>query len=166
MLEEGHSIIFVTAFAGILDLLSGELIYCSAGHDSPLVVEPGRMSRALVTEGGPPLGTIDDFPYPVDRDYLRPGSCLILFTDGVTEAQDAAGALYSGRRLVACVEAAPLISARQAVDAVFTDVGNFTGPAMQADDITVLALRRPSSSHGDLDPAIARLVDPERRGLQ
>ena len=166
MLDEGHSIIFVTAFIGILDLLSGELVYCSAGHDSPLVVEPGRTPRALVTEGGPPLGTVGDFPYPVDRDHLGPGSSLVLFTDGVTEAQDAAGTLYSGRRLVACIEAAPPTSARQAVDTVFTDVRNFTGAALQADDITVLAVRRPPLSHGDLDPAIARLVDPECRGHQ
>jgi adenylate cyclase len=164
MLDDGHSIIFVTAFACVLDLLSGELVYCSAGHDSPLVVEPGRTPRALVTEGGPPLGTIADFPYPVDRDHLGPGSCLILFTDGVTEAQDTAGALYSGRRLAACIEGAPM-SARQVVDTVFTDVRNFTGAAIQADDITVLVVRRPSS-HGNLDSAIARLVDPERRGNQ
>lgn len=119
-----------------------------------------------MTEGGPPLGTVGDFPYPVDRDHLGPGSSLVLFTDGVTEAQDAAGTLYSGRRLVACIEAAPPTSARQAVDTVFTDVRNFTGAALQADDITVLAVRRPPLSHGDLDPAIARLVDPECRGHQ
>lgn len=146
MAAEGHSMMFVTAFVGVLDLVSGGLVYSSAGHDSPLVVRSGRKSRELETEGGPPLGTIEDFPYPVDRDRLDQGSILVLITDGVTEAQDTAGRLYSARRLVACINSAQPESAQQAVDAVFAGVREFIGPAVQADDITVLAVQRSSVS--------------------
>jgi serine phosphatase RsbU (regulator of sigma subunit)/CHASE2 domain-containing sensor protein len=140
--EQGGDMMFVTAFAGILDLASGEIAYASAGHDSPFVLRRGQHPRQLATEGGPPLGAVEDFDFPVDRDRLEPGEVLLLYTDGVTEAQDKTGALYSGERLAALLPAAPNGSADELVLSVFDDVRRFAGDAEQADDITLLGIRR------------------------
>ena len=67
---------------------------------------------------------------------------LLLYTDGVTEAQNRGGALYSADRLAALLAALPATDARAAVDAAFDDVRQFAGEAEPADDITLLAIRR------------------------
>jgi sigma-B regulation protein RsbU (phosphoserine phosphatase) len=141
MAEDGANMMFVTAFAGLLDLVSGDILYSSAGHDSPLVIMAGRQPRELATEGGPPLGTVDDFRYPLSRDRLEVGATLLLYTDGVTEAQNAGGALYTGHRLVECLATASGDDARAVVDIVFEDLSRFVGAAEQADDITLLGIR-------------------------
>jgi adenylate cyclase len=133
---------FVTAFAGVLDLESGELQYASAGHDRPFLIHDSGGLRQLDTEGGPPLGVVEDFVFPVERDFLEGGAVLLLYTDGVTEAQDAGGGFYSAARLSGMLSGTPGASARTVVDSCFEAVSRFVGTAEQADDITVLAIRR------------------------
>jgi serine phosphatase RsbU (regulator of sigma subunit)/CHASE2 domain-containing sensor protein len=140
--SQGGDMMFVTAFAGILDLDSGEVAYASAGHDSPFVLGGGSGVRQLATEGGPPLGVIDPFPFPIDHDRILPGEILLLFTDGVTEAQNAERTLYSAERLTALLKTAPATDAGRVVAAVIADLRHFVGGAEQADDITLLAVRR------------------------
>ncbi|HEX9536456.1 MAG TPA: PP2C family protein-serine/threonine phosphatase [Stellaceae bacterium] len=134
--------VFVTAFAGILDLGSGEVAYASAGHDSPFVLGDGTGLRQLVTEGGPPLGAVEDFRFPIDHDRIEVGEVLLLFTDGITEAENADHTLYSSDRLAKALATAAVVDARHVVAAVIDDVVRFVGGAEQADDMTVLALRR------------------------
>jgi serine phosphatase RsbU (regulator of sigma subunit) len=95
-----------------------------------------------MTEGGPPLGVIDDFPYPVDRALIEPGEILLLYTDGVTEAQNPDRQLYTPIRLETVLAAASGSDAEHIVAAVIEDVRRFVGRAQQTDDITLLALRR------------------------
>jgi adenylate cyclase len=134
--------VFVTAFAGILDLGSGEVDYASAGHESPFVLGGSTGLRQLLTEGGPPLGAVDEFRYPIDHDRVEPGEVLLLFTDGVTEAHNREHALYSSERLAGALAAARVFDARRVVAAVIDDVSRFIGGAEQADDMTLLAVRR------------------------
>ncbi len=139
---------FVTAFAGVLDLASGDLQYASAGHDRPFLIGDGGGLRQLDTEGGPPFGVVDDFPFPIERDRVEGGAVLFLYTDGVTEAQDSGGGFYSTSRLSATLSDTPAASARDVVDLCFEAVRRFVGNAEQADDITVLAIRRGSTLPG------------------
>ena len=134
--------VFVTAFAGILDLGSGEVDFASAGHDAPFILDGKTGLRRLITEGGPPLGAVDDFPYPIDHDRIEPGEVLLLYTDGVTEAENTDRALYSSERLTAALRKAPVVDAQRVVATVMDDVSRFVGGAEQADDMTLLALRR------------------------
>ena len=133
---------FVTAFAGVLDLESGELLYASAGHDRPFLIHDNRGLRQLDTEGGPPLGVVENFRFPVEHDCLEGGAVLLLYTDGVTEAQDAGGGFYSAARLSLILSELPGNSSKAIVDSCFEAVRRFVGNAEQADDITVLAIRR------------------------
>jgi adenylate cyclase len=137
----GSNMMFVTVFAGILDLTSGVLVYVNAGHDSPFVLRAGLKPETLPLAGGPPLGTVDDFQYPIEQRQLAPGETVLAFTDGVTEAQDTAHALYSGARLERLLAAAPATDAKAVVDFVRDDVHRFAAGAEQADDITLLAVR-------------------------
>jgi adenylate cyclase len=139
--EEGTNMMFVTVFAGVLDLASGLLVYVNAGHDSPFVLRAGAEPLLLTGEGGPPLGTVDHFPYPLERRQLLAGDLLLLYTDGVTEAQNADCALYGTSRLERLLTSAPTASARSLVDFVREDVRRFVAGAEQTDDITLLALR-------------------------
>jgi len=132
----------VTAFAGILDLGSGEIVFASAGHDAPFVLGGKTGLRRLVTEGGPPLGALDGFCYPIDHDRIEPGEVLLLYTDGVTEAENANRTLYSSERLATALGRAPVVDAQSVIAAVIDDVGRFVGGAERADDMTLLALRR------------------------
>ena len=134
--------VFVTAFAGILDLSSGEVTYASAGHDSPFVLGGRTGLRQLVTEGGPPLGAVEDFRFPIDHDRIELGEVLLLFTDGITEAENADHRLYSSDRLAKALATAAVVDAQHVVAAVIDDVVRFVGGAEQADDMTLLALRR------------------------
>jgi sigma-B regulation protein RsbU (phosphoserine phosphatase) len=145
---ESEGGVFVTAFAGILDLETGAVTYASAGHDSPFVLGGDKGLRQLVTAGGPPLGALDAFSYPVDRDRIAPGEVVVLYTDGVTEAENADRTLYSSERLAKALANSPTVDAQGAVDAVLDDVHRFVGEAEQADDITLLAVRRAPCAAG------------------
>ena len=137
----GTNMMFVTVFAGILDLATGVLVYVNAGHDSPFVMRAGSAPASLPLAGGPPLGTVDDFQYSIEQRQLARGEMVLAYTDGVTEAQDANKALYSGARLERLLATAPMTGARSVVDFVRDDVRRFAAGAEQADDITLLAVR-------------------------
>jgi len=137
--RDNPSSLFVAVFAGVLDLASGELDYCSAGQENPYLIRPatGEVQR-LAGGGGPPLCAVDDFAYESSQTQLAPGEVLCVVSDGVTEAQNFARELYGGERAARVLGAAD--SAHTAVDSLREDVNAFAGDAEPADDMTVLAL--------------------------
>ena len=141
MRAKGGRPMFVTIFAAVLDLASGRITFASAGHDAPYLLRAGAPPRRLDTEGGPPLGTVDDFPFPLDSMRLEPGDALLLFTDGVTEAKDMANRFYGTTRLEDLLSSTRETGARALVELVREDVRGFVGGAEQADDITLLGVR-------------------------
>ncbi len=141
MAVEGADMMFVTVFAGVLDLASGKLIYVNAGHQSPFVLKPDAGTRQLRVAGGPPLGTVNDFHYFVEEEQLGGGELLLLYTDGVTGSEDPNHSFYSTARLERLLASGPVLSAKAVVDFVRDDVRNFAGAAEQADDITLLGIR-------------------------
>jgi serine phosphatase RsbU (regulator of sigma subunit) len=136
--------LFVTAFAAILDLDSGELNYCNAGHDNPFRLHANYDAPLRISDGdGPPLCAMADYDYQGARCRLQPGELLCLMTDGVTEALTAAGELYGNDRLLQQLMALQRRNAtpREVVDALQADVLAFAAGAEAADDLTILALR-------------------------
>src|SRR4029077_1502086 len=95
---------FVTMFHGVLDLASGVLRYCNAGHNPPYLLraQGGREALGLT---GIPFGIEAELPYRIDKTVLRPGDALFLFSDGITEAFDAAGEEFGAARLETALEA-------------------------------------------------------------
>ncbi|HSW15335.1 MAG TPA: SpoIIE family protein phosphatase, partial [Solimonas sp.] len=135
--------LFVTALAGVLDLDSGHLSWCCAGHDAPYLLRAGsREAQRLSGAGGPPLCVIDGFEYPLEELQLQRGDLLCLITDGVTEAHNAGGELYGAQRLLdALAEGAAEPSLEKLADALLQDVGSFVGAAEPSDDAALLLLR-------------------------
>jgi sigma-B regulation protein RsbU (phosphoserine phosphatase) len=138
--ENEHGM-FVTGVCGVLDPASGELTYASAGHDPPLRVRAGRPPEPLAIDGGPMLALFDQASYPVRHDRMVPGECLMIYTDGVTDATDADGAMFGTERLVDAVSVSPDFDADSLTRGVFSTVEEFSRGAPQADDITVLTVR-------------------------
>ena len=138
--ENEHGM-FVTGVCGVLDPVSGELTYASAGHDPPLRVRAGYRPEPLAIDGGPMLALFDHASYPVRRDRLAPGECLMIYTDGVTDATDADGTMFGTERLVDAVSLSPDFDADSLTRGVFSTVEEFSRGAPQADDITVLTVR-------------------------
>jgi phosphoserine phosphatase RsbU/P len=133
---------FVTAAAGVLDVSTGELTFALAGHDPPVLVPAASAPMVLPAEGGRVLGLVEASDFPVNRLRLGPGDAIVLYTDGVSEAQDTSGGFFGVERIVAT--AAPLRreSAPGLTENLLGAVRAFAGEAPQSDDITILTLRR------------------------
>ena len=141
--RDNPEMLFVTVFAGILDLKSGEVNYSNAGHDAPyLLYAQRRAPIRLESDSGPPLCVIEGYKYRAESYRMTPGESLCLYTDGVTEAMDAGGELYGRLRLFAVLSAALAASdAVNLVNAVRDNVREFVGATERSDDLTILALR-------------------------
>jgi adenylate cyclase len=140
ILRENPESLFVTLLVMSLDLESGDLVYCNAGHEPVYALRRGEGLRKLDHGGRPPLCVLEGFPYPLGREQLAPGELLCLVTDGVTEAQDRGGKLYGHRRLEELIGRLAPAEPAAVVEAVRRDVADFAGGAEQADDLSVLAL--------------------------
>ncbi len=141
--RENGEAMFVTLFAGILDLDSGALAYCNAGHDNPYLLGADGGMKRLADGDGPPLCVIDDFEYHGGDTRLASGDLLCMVTDGVTEAMNQAQDLYGGERLLRVLEAAQGSDpgAGELLAQVSDDVARFVAGADPADDLTLLMLR-------------------------
>jgi serine phosphatase RsbU (regulator of sigma subunit)/CHASE2 domain-containing sensor protein len=142
--RDNPEMLFVTAFAGVLDLESGDLAYCNAGHENPYVANPAGATVVRVEDGGgPPLCAVDDYVYRGAERRLRAGEFLCLVSDGVTEAVDPRGELYGGERVREFLKRAvtPGATAGALVTGLRGDVDAFSAGAEAADDLTVLVLR-------------------------
>jgi serine phosphatase RsbU (regulator of sigma subunit) len=141
--RDNPEMLFVTVFAGILDLKSGDLNWCNAGLDPPFCLRPGqKMPTRLEGEAGPPLCVIEGYAYCPERYRLLPGETLCLFTDGVTEAMNAGDELYGRQRLFSILKSsAGSTEALQLVNAIRDDVRAFVLTTERSDDLTILVLR-------------------------
>ena len=143
ILSDTQSDQFVTLFYGVLELDSGRLTYCNAGHNPPFLLSPDPdTGPTLLKRTGIPLGIFDDMDWRQEQVQIRPHDLLLLYTDGVTEAQNAGRAFFEDERLLAVAEANQGRSAREIEDAVLAAVHAFVGEAPQFDDITLMIVVR------------------------
>jgi serine phosphatase RsbU (regulator of sigma subunit) len=141
IVRDNSQMLFVTVFAAVLDLRTGTVECCRAGHEAPLLVWPGGEVRRLECPGGPPVGMFDELKCPNVSYQLVPGEILCVFTDGVTEAMDPADEPYGAERTFACLSAHADGGPAGLLRALYDDVKSFAGAAPQSDDITILMLR-------------------------
>jgi sigma-B regulation protein RsbU (phosphoserine phosphatase) len=133
---------FVTLFYGVLDLRTGELEFANGGHNPPYLFSCCGNVRVLPSSGsGVIVGAIEDMRYETERCTLAPGESILVFTDGVTEANNVAEEFYGEERLERFLGGHSSATARQLVSGLQATVREFAGAASQSDDITVLALR-------------------------
>ncbi len=140
--RDNSELLFVTVFAGIVDLRSGELAYANAGHERPFVVAPGCAPICLDHEGGPPLGIADAVEFPVARHQLTRDEFLCVVTDGVSEATDPAGKFFGKERLMEVLTTVRADdTAATMLDAMIGRVDSFGAGTERSDDVTALMLR-------------------------
>ncbi|MCE5265761.1 MAG: SpoIIE family protein phosphatase [Deltaproteobacteria bacterium] len=137
---DNPSMMFVTLFLGILDVRTGEVVYCNAGHNSPYVIPAdGRILQIERTEGMA-VGIMGDFVYHSKTIMLEKNDRLFLYTDGVTEAQNARCELFSEERLEKELARLRDRSLRELVTGTMEGIEAFVREAPQADDITMMVV--------------------------
>jgi len=146
-------LMFVTLFYGILDTRTGRVRYANAGHNPPYLVRAGKVTP-LSDLSGMALGVCADETYQTFEMVLAPGEGLLIYSDGVTEAMDVEGRLFSEERLEAVLEQTGLTPASSAVEQVVEEVERFCQGAGQSDDMTLLALRYLGRATEGLSPGL------------
>jgi adenylate cyclase len=140
--RENPEQLFVTAFAGILDISSGVIEFSSAGHEPPFVRTPRGAPERFEIPGGPPLCVVEGFVYSTSRRRLEPGEWICVVTDGATEAMNERLEFFGVERLRASLSWMPEdIDPESLIERLRDDVRRFAGDAEPADDITLLVLR-------------------------
>ena len=139
--EGNETNMFVTLFIGVLDLPTGRLRYCNAGHDAPLLIGDGV--KPLPVKANLPIGLFEDFKYSQQLEQLNDGTTLFLYTDGLTEANNSERKLFGLPRIIevaqACMRRGETMPA-QVMDSMLEAVHQFENNASQSDDLTMLAL--------------------------
>ena len=133
---------FVTLFVGVLDLPTGRLHYCNAGHDAPLLVGAGV--GELPCDANIPVGFRPKWKYSLQEAQIFTGTTILLFTDGLTEAMDIDKAQFTMER-VNDVAVKALSQGQQEpkllIDLMTDAVHQFVGDAEQSDDLTMMAIQ-------------------------
>ena len=140
--EMNKRYMFVTLFVGVLDLHTGHLHYCNAGHDAPLLV--GQGISELPCDSNIPVGFRPQWQYTLQEAQIFPGTTIFLFTDGLTEAMNAVKEQFQMARVndVAVQALAHGEQQPRQLIALMTDaVSQFVGDAEQSDDLTMMAIQ-------------------------
>lgn len=137
--ERNELMMFATFFIGVLDLSTGVLTYCNAGHETPLLLG-GEQPEFLNIESNVPIGVMPEWDYKVQQTTLAPGTTLFLYTDGLTEAEDKDHTQFGLNKMLAAL-LSPSTDAKKLVETVTDAVKDFVGDAEQSDDLTLLAIR-------------------------
>ena len=140
--KDNESNMFVTMFIGVLDLPTGKLRYCNAGHDRPYVI--GKEVKVLQVKPHLPLGVMDDTVYTTQEETLTAGDMVFLYTDGLTEAKNTKHEQFGIKRVESVLETFEElggIPTETLINKVSRTVTAFVGDAEQSDDLTLLAIQ-------------------------
>lgn len=140
--------LFITAFEGVLDLVTGEFRYVNAGHEPPYICKQGEGYEAYRIKAGFVLAGMEDLRYREGSLQLSAGDRIFLYTDGVTEATDAENQLYGSERLHRVLNDHLDANPEALLAAVKADVDHFVGDAPQFDDITMLCMEYRGQTQG------------------
>ena len=142
IIDMNESNMFVTLFVGVLDLPTGRLRYCNAGHDAPLLVGAGM--GPLACDSNIPVGVIPSWKFTLQETRIFTGTTIFLFTDGLTEAENANHEQFQLERITEVAEQSlerQEQNPKQLIDQMTTAVHQFVGDAEQSDDLTMMAIQ-------------------------
>ena len=142
MSDNNDTNMFVTFFVGVLDLESGHLSYCNAGHNYAMLI--GQMVSSIPCDPNLPVGAMPGMPFTKQEITLEPETTIFLYTDGLNEAEDPGHALFGVQRIIRIAEAMvkegkndPTTITNQMIEGVH----RFVDDAEQSDDLTILAIK-------------------------
>ena len=151
------SYVFVTVFVGVLDMKTHYLTYCNAAHNAPVMITTEGECSLLEVETNLPIGVEDRYNYDEQQVDFPPGSALLLYTDGLTEAMyfsnDGSRKLFGEQRVLHDVEKNSKASAIEVIDFLKHHVSVFADGTEQSDDLTMLFLRHGTAQEPGVDPS-------------
>ncbi len=142
MSDMNQTNMFVTLFVGVLNLQTGHLYYCNAGHDAPLLAGAGV--GQLPCDSNIPVGVMPTWKYSLQEALIYTGTAIFLFTDGLTEAENAEQAQFQMERVTQVAEQAlanKQLQPRQLIGLMTDAVHSFVGDAEQSDDLTMMVIQ-------------------------
>lgn len=153
--------LFITVLALVLDLRSGDLACCNAGHEPAYATRSGSVRR-LEQRGRPPLCAVEGWAVPLEHERLHPGEQLCVVTDGVTEALDPAGRLFGRAGLEAALRRSAGEDPGATIRALQLELTRFVGAAEPSDDRSIVAVRWNGSGPAPRDPRPREASFPAR----
>lgn len=138
--ETNESNMFVTLFVGVLDLQTGVLDYCNAGHNPPIFITHTGEVNYMSVQPNIPVGLFDNFPYQGEQIIISPDSKLFMYTDGLTEAENPTAELFSDAKLLQCVAENKNESPFELIKRIVGQVMAHADTAPQSDDLTILVI--------------------------
>jgi len=131
---------YITFFYGELDTRNRTFTFCNAGHNPPYWVD-SKSAIVELSTGGIVLGMMPDMAYQTETVTLSPGDRIVLYTDGITEAQDPNDAEYGEERLKLFIQLMEPLPSREWMDRLLDSVKKFRGEALQSDDMTLMVIQ-------------------------
>jgi serine phosphatase RsbU (regulator of sigma subunit) len=142
ILADTHGGLFITLFFGILNPADGSFAYCSAGHHPALLLRAKDGSVERLPRTGIPLGAFEEAKWEREKVKIEVGDALVLYTDGITDAQNEAEEFFSLERLQDVLKKQRGKNARELHKTVLDEVHHWMGFVPQFDDITLMVLAR------------------------
>ena len=143
--EDNEQEMFVTLFVGIIDLKTGNMAYCNAGHNPPLLISSdGNRIGLLPVDSNVPAGILEGWEYTPQDTTIDSGTTIFLYTDGLNEAEDSTHGQFGDERMMETAQAASADgrpSPRTLVEKMVAAVHAFVGDAEQSDDLTMMAIQ-------------------------
>ena len=143
--KDNETKMFSTLFVGVLDLQTGHMAYCNAGHNPPLLISSeGNRIGLLPVDSNVPAGIMEGWEYTAQDTTIDSGTTIFLYTDGLNEAEDATHGQFGDERMMETAQAASADghpSPRTLVERMVDAVHAFVGEAEQSDDLTIMAIQ-------------------------
>lgn len=142
IIEDRQSPLFLSAFLTTLHIPTGVYACANAGHNSPYQYHAATGKASELTVRGLLLGAFEETRLDEQSYTLEPGDCLVMFTDGITEARNSSGEFYDEDALRAVIESGEWSTAQDLLDAIVNSVADFVGDEPPSDDMTLIVIRR------------------------
>lgn len=139
LVENNENSVFTTFLIGILNIENGELNFCNAGHNYPYLLKNNELFEIKATHG-PAVGAIEEVSYKTGKMTIGNGDRIILYTDGVTDAENDKAEFYGKDRMEAIINKNMTKSIGDITSALIKDLKKYSGKSQQSDDITILAI--------------------------
>ena len=138
--EDNEGNMFVTMFLGLLDLQTGHLSYCNAGHNPPILGDPEKGCGFITMHPNAPIGVLPGLTFQGDEIASIKGRPLFVYTDGLNEAENPAHEQFGDDRLLKFLRACSFESARQVIEDIAADIERHRNGAEPNDDLTMMCL--------------------------
>lgn len=152
--QNNNSNMFVTLFIGVLDLPTGRLRYCNAGHDVPIILKGQGAGEdgleSLPAKANLPVGVFSNFSYEMQSAMLTKGQTLFLYTDGLTEARNPQGELFRLSRVMETLKGCNGLSPTEIVAKMTDTIRHYMNGTPQSDDLTMMAIRYSPVEHNNV----------------